>query len=105
LFQNFGQKLILVGWGVLFAFINEEQKKELMDKIDTKNPKRVTSTSVKLLRDYLLAKGEDADFESFDNAKLDNILASFYLEVRNKDGEMYKKTILMSYRQGLQRHL
>ena len=27
------------------------------------------------------------------------------MEMRNKNGEMYKKTTMQSYRQGLQRHL
>jgi hypothetical protein len=33
------------------------------------------------------------------------VLSTFYLEMRNKEGEMYKKTTMQSYWQGIQRHL
>ncbi|XP_062607914.1 uncharacterized protein LOC134269726 [Saccostrea cucullata] len=88
-----------------FASIDDEGIKNLMENVEAQNTKRVTSTSVKLFREYLLTKGQELDFESFDNEKLDELLSKFYLEMRNRDGEMYKKTTLLSYRQGLQRHL
>ena len=37
--------------------------------------------------------------------RLDDIFANFYLEIRNKNGQLYKKSKMKSYRQGLQRHL
>ena len=45
------------------------------------------------------------DFESFGIEQLDDVLSTFYLEMRNKNGEMYKKTTMQSYWQGIQRHL
>ena len=45
------------------------------------------------------------DFESFGIEQLDDVLSTFYLEMRNKNGEMYKKTTMQSYRQDIQRHL
>ena len=35
----------------------------------------------------------------------DKTLTKFYAEVGDKNDEMYKKTTLASYRQGIQRHL
>jgi hypothetical protein len=37
--------------------------------------------------------------------RLDDILENFYLEIRNKSGQLYKQSTMNSYRQGLQRHL
>ena len=37
--------------------------------------------------------------------RLDKTLTQFYAESRDKNGEMYKKTTLTSYRQSIQRHL
>ena len=37
--------------------------------------------------------------------RLDKTLTKLYAEARDKNGEMYKKTTLTSYRQGIQRHL
>jgi hypothetical protein len=45
-----------------------------------------------------------ADFESFSKAELDNVLSRYYVELRNKKGEMYKKSTLIAYRHGIQRH-
>jgi hypothetical protein len=35
------------------------------------------------------------DFESFGIEQLDDVLSTFYLEMRNKNGEMYKKTTMV----------
>ncbi|CAC5364871.1 unnamed protein product [Mytilus coruscus] len=45
------------------------------------------------------------DFESYEDEQLDDVLVKFYMETRNKNGDMYKKSTMQSYRQGLQRHL
>jgi hypothetical protein len=37
--------------------------------------------------------------------RLDKTLTQFYAQSRDKNGEMYKKTTLTSYRQSIQRHL
>ncbi|KAJ8300254.1 hypothetical protein KUTeg_021773 [Tegillarca granosa] len=37
--------------------------------------------------------------------ELDETLADFYLEIRNKNGDMYKKITLVAYRHGIQRYL
>ena len=34
------------------------------------------------------------DFESFGIEQMDDVLSTFYLEMRNKEGEMYKKTTM-----------
>ena len=45
------------------------------------------------------------EFEILSDQRLDDILENFYLEIRNKSGQLYKQSTMNSYRQGLQRHL
>lgn len=88
-----------------FATINEAEIKVIMENVDARNTNRVTATAVKLFREYLESKGESEDFEDFQCEKLDDLLSKFCMEARTKDGEMYKKSTMLSYRQGLQRYL
>ena len=64
-----------------------------------------TMTGVKLFRTYLKSKNLSADFENFSLEDLDTRLACFYIEMRNKEGQLCKKQTLISYSHGLQRHL
>ena len=82
-----------------------EELTSLFENEDAKNTKRTTMTAVKLFREYLTSKNFPAEFENFDPEELDAKLASFYVEMRNKDGQLYKKSIMASYRSGLQRYL
>ena len=88
-----------------FASLETEEINAIMDNLDSKNTKRQTITSVRMFRQYLNGKKLSTEFESFDIEQLDDLLSKFYLEMRNKDGEMYKKSTMQSYRQGLQRYL
>ncbi|XP_063436822.1 uncharacterized protein LOC134718258 [Mytilus trossulus] len=80
-------------------------RENLLENVDSKNTKRQTNTAINSFREYLTEKSLPLDFESYDDAQLDDVLSKFYMEIRNKNGEMYKKTTMQSYRQGLQRHL
>ena len=88
-----------------FASLDDEDKENLLDGIDSKNTKRQTNTAVNIFREYLTEKGLSSDFETLSDDELDKILGNFYLEMRTKNGELYKKTTMNSYRHGLQRHL
>ncbi|CAG2185548.1 unnamed protein product [Mytilus edulis] len=88
-----------------FASLEDEDRENLLENVDSKNTKRQTRTAINGFREYLTEKSLSLDFESYDDAQLDDVLSKFYMEMRNKNGEMYKKTTMQSYRQGLQRHL
>ncbi|VDH93435.1 Hypothetical predicted protein, partial [Mytilus galloprovincialis] len=88
-----------------FASLEDEDRENLFENVDSKNTKRQTKTAINGFREYLTEKSLSLDFESYDDAQLDDVLSKFYMEMRNKNGEMYKKTTMQSYRQGLQRHL
>lgn len=88
-----------------FASLEQDEINSILDNIETKNTKRQNSTAVKLFRQYLSAKNMPSEFEDFTVDELDNALSYFYMEMRNKEGEKYKKTTMHAYRQGIQRHL
>ena len=59
------------------ATINENELGELLNNVDSKITKTTTHTSIRLLREYLTAKQESADFETFTKEVLDNVLGNF----------------------------
>jgi len=73
-----------------------------MENLDAKNTKRQTHTAVKIFREYLTEKNLPLEFEMLSDQRLDEILANFYLEIRNKSGQLHNKSTMNSYRQ---RHL
>lgn len=88
-----------------FATLSEGEKQHIIDNHDAKNTKRATSTAVKCFKEYLNHKNVSDDFEDWNESQLDENIGSFYLEARSREGELYKKSTLISYRHGLQRHL
>lgn len=88
-----------------FVSLSDGDIKDLMINADAKNTRKQTEQAVKCFREYLTENGLDTDFEQYDVETLDRTLTKFYAEIRDKNGERYKKTTLMSYRQGIQRHL
>ena len=69
----------------------------MITNADSENRKKQTKQAVKLFREYLKENELDPEF--------DKTLTKLYAEASDKNGEMYKKTTLTSYRQGIQRHL
>ncbi|XP_033726677.1 uncharacterized protein LOC117316247 [Pecten maximus] len=88
-----------------FASLSVDEKDRIFNNADAANTKRVTTTAVRVFREYLTSKSLSAEFETYEISELDEALANFYLEMRNKNGELYKKSTLLSYRHGIQRHL
>ncbi|CAC5420823.1 unnamed protein product [Mytilus coruscus] len=88
-----------------FASLEDEDRENLLENVDAKNTKRQTNTALNSFREYLTEKSLPLDFESYEDEQLDDVLAKFYMEMCNKNGDMYKKSTMQSYRQGLQRHL
>lgn len=82
--------------------MSEQNIQNLVYNSEAVNTKKHTALAVKMFRDYLMEKELNPDFDA---QTLDESFTKFYAEIRNKKGEMYKKTTLSSYRQGIQRHL
>jgi hypothetical protein len=59
-----------------FAALNSEEKDAVLENINAKNTKR---------------QNMDLDFENCSLEHLDQTLSNFYMEMRNKKGDMYSK--------------
>ena len=44
------------------------------------------------MREYCREKGSNVEFEKLDPKKLDELLELFYVDLRKKDGELYKSS-------------
>ncbi|XP_033756252.1 uncharacterized protein LOC117338997 [Pecten maximus] len=87
-----------------FASLNDENINKLMTEKDSINTRRATDSAVKMFKEYLKEKNVAEDVETLDSTELDKLLGKFYLEARNKNGELYKKASLTAFRHGLNRH-
>ena len=72
-----------------FASVTEEELKVLIENKDSKNTKRTTKTSVKILNDYLRDKNLE---QPQDKTALANVLKKFYASARKSDGSPYSKS-------------
>lgn len=88
-----------------FANLSNGDLNAILQEKDSKNTKRNTKTSVSIFRSYLSSKSLDINFELYDKPTLDETLTKFYAEVRQANGEEYKKSSLIGIRHGLNRHL
>ena len=88
-----------------FARLTEEDIESMKENVNAKATKKATAVAVKAFKEYLTSTGADPDFEIWTPSQLDSALGGFFVNLRNKDGEMYKKTTLMSYRHSLQRYI
>ncbi len=70
-----------------------------------KNTINANKGASSLFRCYLEEKSQNTNFETFDPVRLAEHLSHFYMDVRTKDGEMYKATSLESMRHSLNRYL
>ena len=85
--------------------LSDADLQKIVENAESENTKRLTKQSVKMFKEYLAAKNLDRNFEQYEPDQLDQTLSKFYAEIRDKNGQMYKRTTLQSYRQGIQRHL
>ena len=79
-----------------FASLDKDEMDEIMGNLDAKKTKRQTHTAVKIFREYLTEKNLPLEFEMLSDQRLDEILANFYLEIRNKSGQLYKQSTMNS---------
>lgn len=88
-----------------FADHSEEDILAKRSNVVPQNTQKANQKVRKILRDYLLEKGQDATFELFSADRLGEVLCHFYLDARKGDGERYKVSSMESFRHGLNRFL
>ncbi|KAJ8298153.1 hypothetical protein KUTeg_024684 [Tegillarca granosa] len=72
------------------------------------NSQKATDSSLRTFMSYLEEKGiDDKQFETiiWPKSQLDEVLSKFYLEARQENGQLYKKSSLFSIRHGINLHL
>lgn len=82
----------------------EERDKKRM-QINSKKTLKANKGAAKIFKDYLQVQGESKNFEEFDNAKLDEMLGRFYMDLRREDGTYYKVNSMETIRHGISRYL
>ena len=101
LLQQFGLKLRMSR----FATVDEEKRATLLKETNSECTHKATSVSWNAFQSYLREKGIDVNPSTATKKELNNILKSFYVEVRKVDGSSYKKSSLIGIRHGLQRKI
>jgi len=80
----------------LAEFIEEQANKNTLSK---------TNRDVSLLKEFLRAKEIDKELENIEAKVLDEILCTFIVEVKKKDGGEYEPTTLRSFISSFDRYL
>ena len=81
-----------------FATVGEEELNKILLEKDSINTRRNTASGVKLLKGYLNTNICNDAFENMDAVTLNSQLTKFYVEVRQENGEKYKKSRLIAIR-------
>lgn len=93
---------------------SEEDLNKILEEKDSKNTKKATQVAVNVLESFMVARNmikvgsdppEADDWTLFTKPQLASLLRQFYAEARTVKGELYKKTTLLSLRNGINRHL
>ena len=86
-----------------FATVGEEKKKKILEEKDAPNTKKAGQIAYNVFINYCREKNITIDISTITKEELNELLRSFYVEVRKGDGSFYKKTSFTSLRFGLQR--
>ena len=84
-----------------FASSTQQEIEKLLEDKDSENTKRSPKVEKELFYEYLKEKNIQ---EPHDKKELAQVLKSFYVEARNKDGSFYSMGSLKTLRIGLNRH-
>ena len=88
-----------------FAQTTAEERQTKRIQLNSESTLKANKGAAKVFKDYLLERGQQADFEKFDVLKLDEWLGQFYMDLRRSDGTFYKVNSLESIRHGINRYL
>ena len=91
-----------------FPQLSEEDLNKILEKKDSENTKKATKAAVVVFEKFLAGKNEhlgESHWTELPKNELANLLRSFYAEARTTTGDFYKRTTMLSLRNGLNRHL
>ena len=84
----------------MFASVSSNVLEKLIEQKDCENTKNSSKSAVKIFID-LFEKKLDISFEHVSKPILGNILGNFYVEARNKQGQVFHKNTVEFIRAGL----
>ncbi|XP_071138463.1 uncharacterized protein KIAA1958-like [Mytilus edulis] len=88
-----------------FGTAEDEDIDDLMNDVLANNTKKSTKFAIKLVYDYCVSKGIDANIEDRSPASLNNLLKEFYVNIRQANGDYYSRSSFCVIRQSINRHL
>ena len=88
-----------------FGTVSDEEVKLKHVNYTPDNTKKQNKMAAEILRNYLVEKDKNPDFESYSDTELGSVLCTFYLDARTKKGDMYKTSSLENIRHSLNRYL
>jgi len=91
--------------GERFPSLTEEDFDKILKDKDSQATHTATKFASDLLRSYLKQNGLPVDSENSSSVILAPVPLKFYAEMRNKKGELCKRSSLLAIRNGLVRHL
>ena len=87
-----------------FASVDEAS----MDKLDMKRvpdaTRKTTEKWLRIAKQYFEEKQIECDFRTVAKEDLSRLLRQMYVELRQKNGEVYSKSSLLGFRASIQRH-
>lgn len=82
----------------IFVLSTAEEKQGKRLKLNSSKTLQENKGAAKVFKEYLKVKGENENFQDFDNVKLDEMLGHFYMDLRREDGSHYKVNSLETIR-------
>ena len=88
-----------------FANLSETDIQDLICGKDSQNTKKLCLTLFNILVSYAKEKKKNVDFELISKKEMDDLLKTFYVEVRKADGSKYKINSYRAIRSAIQRKM
>ena len=86
-----------------FATTSDAELLRVIENGHAKNTRKANERAASLLKCYLKEKNMPVNFAHFSKKELNDVLAQFYINVRQVNGEKYKVSSLENLRHGLNR--
>ena len=88
-----------------FATTSDAELLRIKENGHAKNTRKANERAASLLKCYLKEKNMPVNFAHFSKKELNDVLAQFYINVRQVNGEKYKVSLLENLRHALNRFL
>ncbi|CAC5387916.1 unnamed protein product [Mytilus coruscus] len=91
--------------GERFGTAEDDDIDDKLNDVLARNTQKSTIFALKLVYDYCVSKGLDANIEDRNPASLNKLLKEFYVNIRQANGDFYSRSSFCVIRQSINRHL